>query len=225
LPGVYGPIPGVPPDTLLLGLRQYFSYSPAGDLWFHGAENMGFAAHTDPPVRMLRADVTPGSAWQDTVHFESFFPGGQLFLSEDQSYAWSLTPLAVLPLAGGNYRAVRAAFTLTSLGASAARFGEFARAVPGGMLPPRRGTWFAHRLGPVAIDWPSGPTDSFSNSATFELMGQGRTTLPPRRVEWEAGLAAAPAQAAMRMGPASVSAAGSSESSVMRSGLRTRSTP
>jgi hypothetical protein len=217
-PCVYGPVPGLAPDTLRVGLRQYYSVAADGALWFHGAENGAAASHTDPPVRQLLADPQPNQAWTDTVRFESFFPLGTPFLVDHEVFTSTTTDLASLTVPAGTFDVLRSSATEVSLDNPLAA----AATVPADSIPPERGTWFARRHGPVAVDWPTGPTSGFANSVTFELMGEGVGLLPPRRKVWETALLP---QAAVRMGPESVSAAGSSDRPVMRSGLRTRSSP
>jgi len=226
-PWVYGPVPGLVPDSVRVGLRQYFSYAPDGALWFHGAENGAAASVTEPPVRRLLADPGPAQAWTDTVLFTSYFPLGTPFLVDHEVFTSTTTPLATLPLPAGTFTALRSSALSVSLdnpmagGRAAALLAQpgLAATPPADSLPPERGTWYAQGRGPVAIDWPSGPTDGFSNSVTFELMAWGFGALPPRRTVWEAG------QAAVRMGPASDMAEGSSGSPQILSGLRTRSSP
>jgi hypothetical protein len=215
VPCVDGPVPGLPPDTLRVGLRQYYSVAPDGALWFHGAENGAAASHTDPPLRQLLPDPQPNQAWTDTVLFESFFPLGTPFAIDHEVYTSTTTDFASITVPAGRFDVLRSSATFVSLDHPLAATAT----VPADSIAPERGTWFARRVGPVAVDWPSGPTSGFSNSVTFELMGEGVGLLPPRRTVWEAG------QAAVRMGPASVIAEGSSGRPQILSGLRTRSRP
>jgi hypothetical protein len=189
-PFVYGDVPGQTRDSTLFGLRQFWSISPDGDLWFHGAQNNGFMSHTTPPVRMLRAKVKPGDAWIDSVYFESFLPGGVPFFQNNESYAWTVSDDAWLALPGGVFKALRSSAVLDDLPAPAVRAGAFP--APGGAggqafaarglapLPePLRGTWFSRHDGMVARDWPSGQGEVNLNSVTFELVGQGTGPVPP----------------------------------------------
>ncbi len=215
-PCVYGPVPGLTPDTLRVGLRQYYSVAADGALWFHGAENSVAASHTDPPVRQLLPDPQPNQAWTDTVLFESFFPLGTPFVVDHEVFTSTTTVLASITVPAGTFDVLRSSAPVACLehplGAAAT--------TPADSIPAERGTWFARRHGPVAVDWPSGPTSGFSNSVTFELMGEGvGLGLPRRRTMWEAP------QAAVRMGPASLMAEGSSGRPQILSGLRTRSRP
>src|SRR5205814_1249638 len=114
-PCVYGPVPGQVPDTLRLGLRQYFSYAPDGALWFHGAENGAAASHTNPPVRQLLPAPGPLQAWTDTVRFASFFPLGTPFLTDSLAVRSTTTDLAELDLPAATFRALRSSPSPTSL--------------------------------------------------------------------------------------------------------------
>jgi hypothetical protein len=51
------------PDSVVVGLRQYWSIAPDGAVWFHGARNGIVSAHSEPPVRNLLARPKPGDAW------------------------------------------------------------------------------------------------------------------------------------------------------------------
>ena len=90
-PFVYDDVPGQTRDSTVYGLREYYSISPAGDLWFHGAQNNGFMSHTTPPMRLLRADPRPGDAWIDSVLFESFLPGMVPFFVSTVSSSWTIS--------------------------------------------------------------------------------------------------------------------------------------
>lgn len=131
-PWVYGEVPGLPVDATLNGLRQYYSLAPDGALWFHGAQNLGFMSHTEPPVRQLSADPVPGAAWVDTVFFESFFPGGIPFFSATQTYAFKLSERAFLDLPGGPVHALRSSVVIDELDGFSARGVAIATAAYGG---------------------------------------------------------------------------------------------
>jgi len=190
-PFVYDDVPGQTRDSTLYGLRQYYSISPAGDLWFHGAQNNGFMSHTTPPVRMLRANPRPGEAWVDSVLFESFLPGMVPFFQNSESYSWTVSQPARLVLPGGGFRGLRSSSVIDDLPVPpAARAGTtpsagsdlleaFARRGLGALPEPLRGTWFAHRVGMVARDWPSGQGETNLNAVTYELIGQGMGPVPP----------------------------------------------
>lgn len=192
-PWVYGEIPGLVRDTTLFGLRQYFSRSPNGDLWFHGAQNNGFMSHTEPPVRQLLASPAPGQAWSDTVLFESFFPGFILFFRDNYRYEWTLSPRARLPLPAGVFEAIRATSVLWSVEPPGPvplaavpsddrdvsiwdRLGMVGRP---GQVDVLKGFWFARHVGIVARDWPSGEGVTNTNILTFELLRQGMGPVPP----------------------------------------------
>jgi hypothetical protein len=192
-PFVYSEIPGMVPDTILVGLRQYFSISPEGALWFHGAENGIVRAHSDPPVRQLIADPRAGESWADTVVFESFI-GPTVFIRDRYLYTWTLSETARLPLPAGTFRALRATSLVDSAppepGAMAmvrvlaGTDADDAFAGLGVALKPqpvenKRGSWFAKHVGIVARDWPSGLGPSNINTETFELMGRGVGPVPP----------------------------------------------
>jgi hypothetical protein len=192
-PLVYSEIPGLVPDTVFVGLRQYFSISPAGDLWFHGAMNGIVRSHTEPPVRQLLANPTPGEAWSDTVFFESFI-GPALFFEADFAYEWTLSERARVTVPAGTFRAVRATSVIydapppgpgaasarTRSGAGldelATRFGVALKPQPVDIL---KGYWFARHEGIVARDWPFGDGPENSNVRTMELIGEGVGPVPP----------------------------------------------
>jgi hypothetical protein len=190
-PLVYSEIPGMISDTVFVGLRQFFSISPVGDLWFHGAANKGVMSHTEPPVRQLLAHPKPGEAWSDTVFFESFLPGMVLFLEADYLYEWTLSERARLTVPAGTFRAVRATSVIYDAppvpgGASvragagmdelAVRFGVALKPHPVDIL---KGYWFARHVGIVARDWPFGDGPENSNVRTMELIGEGVGPVPP----------------------------------------------
>lgn len=125
-PWVYGEVPGRQIDDTLFGLRQYFSIAPDGALWFHGAQNNGFMAHTDPPVRQLPAQVRVEAASLDTVNFESFLPGNIPFYRARQTYLWSITQIEWLTLPAGSYRAARAKVVVDDVFGDGARIAEAA---------------------------------------------------------------------------------------------------
>lgn len=194
-PFVYQDVPGLVRDSTLFGLRQFFSLSPVGDVWFHGAQNNGFMSHSDPPVRQLLASPSPGETWADTVQFESFFPGMILFLRDNYLYSWTLSSQATLVLPGGVFPALRAGAVIDDAPA-AARRSPMQPAVGGlalgdqalvafarlGMAPlpePLRGSWFARHRGMVARDWPSGEGPVNVNTVTFERIGGGHGPVPP----------------------------------------------
>ena len=194
-PFVYDDVPGQARDSTLYGLRQFYSISPDGDLWFHGAQNNGFMSHTTPPVRMLRANPRPGEAWVDSVLFESFLPGMVPFFQNPESYSWTISEPARLVLPGGGFRGLRSSSVIDDLPALPAARGatrteamfmpgsaaleSFARRGLGALPEPLRGTWFAHHVGMVARDWPSGQGEVNLNAVTFELVGQGVGPVPP----------------------------------------------
>lgn len=192
-PLVYSEIPGMVPDTILVGLRQYFSISPEGALWFHGAENGIVRAHSDPPVRQLLADPRAGESWADTVVFESFI-GPNVFIRDRYLFTWTLSETARLPLPAGTFRALRAtslvdiappepgaAQVARVLGATDAddAFGRLGVALKPQPVENKRGFWFARHVGIVARDWPSGVGEMNVNSETFELIGRGIGSVPP----------------------------------------------
>jgi len=183
-PLVYSEVPGMVPDTVIVGLRQYFSISPEGDLWFHGAQNGIVRSHTEPPVRNLLAHPRPGEAWADTVFFESFI-GPNPFITADYTYSWTLSETARLALPGGTFRAVRATAVLdytlaktprTESGVSQEALGVLLKPGPVDVL---KGFWFARHVGIVARDWPFGEGAVNANVATYELIGTGIGPVPP----------------------------------------------
>ncbi len=194
-PFVYDDVPGQVRDSTLYGLHQYFSISPRGDVWFHGAQNNGFMSHTDPPVRQLLASPTPGETWADTVQFESFFPGMVLFVRDNYLYSWTLSDPAKLVLPGGVFRAVRAGASIDDAPVAGVRspmHTEVGGLTPGnaaleafarlGLTPlpePLRGSWFSRHDGMVARDWPSGAGVVNLNSVTLERIGSGTGPVPP----------------------------------------------
>jgi len=191
-PLVYSAVPGEIPDSVVVGLRQYWSIAPDGALWFHGARNGIVSAHSDPPVRNLLARPKPGDAWADTVLFESFI-GGSVFLRNYYLYDWKLSEVTVLDLPAGSYRALRATSTIFDAPpeeglalAQIMRSGDGLRSRRGVALAPTpepvdifRGWWFARHDGIVAKDWPFGEGSEFINIATYELVGEGMGPVPP----------------------------------------------
>jgi hypothetical protein len=192
-PFVYSAVPGEIPDSVVVGLRQYWSIAPDGALWFHGARNGIVSAHSVPPVRNLLAKPKPGDAWADTVLFESFI-GGVPFLRNYYLYDWKLSDVTVLDLPAGSYRALRATSIINDAppeeGALALaqimRSGDGLRSRRGVALAPTpepvdifRGWWFARHDGTVAKDWPFGEGTEFINIATYELVGEGMGPVPP----------------------------------------------
>ena len=182
-PLVYSEIPGQIPDTVVVGLRQYFSVAPDGALWFHGAQNGIVRAHSEPPVRNLLAKPSPGEAWADTVLFESYI-GGSLFIQDNYIYDWKLSEPARLDLPAGSFKAVRATQTIQFLEQSL-RVGALTDLVRAGVaLKPGpveilKGSWFAKHEGIVAKDWPFGEGEVNVNVATYELIGEGTGPIPP----------------------------------------------
>jgi hypothetical protein len=187
-PFVYSEIPGEIPDSVIVGLRQYWSISPAGDLWFHGALNGIVRAHSEPPVRNLLAKPKPGDAWADTVLFESFL-GDSPFVSDRYLYQWTLSEPATLDLPAGSFKALRATQTVYDAppepGTALVRIsGVPGLSRRGVMLAPApvdilRGFWFARHEGIVARDWPFGEGPDNANVATYELIGEGVGPVPP----------------------------------------------
>jgi hypothetical protein len=183
-PLVYSAIPGQVPDSVIVGLYQYFSISPAGDLWFHGAQNGIVRAHSDPPVRNLLAHPRPGEAWADTVHFESFI-GSSVFNDSDYLFTWTLSEEARLALPAGTVRAVRATSVIydapsTSLRvASAVAVSHLGVILRPGPVDVLKGFWFARHEGIVARDWPFGEGAENTNIETFELVREGFGPVPP----------------------------------------------
>lgn len=181
-PLVYSPVPGQVPDTVIVGLRQYFSIAPDGALWFHGAQNGIVRAHSEPPVRNLLAKPKGGDAWADTVLFESYI-GGALFLEDHYVYQWTLSNETRLDLPAGSFKAVRATSTIQFLeDLSRLGLGELMRA--GVALKPEpvdilKGSWFARHEGIVAKDWPLGEGEVNVNVATYELIAEGTGPIPP----------------------------------------------
>lgn len=197
-PLVYGEVPGLLVDDTFFGLRQYFSIAPDGSLWSHGAQNNGFMSHTEPPLRQLLADPKPGDTWQDVVFFESFFPGGIPFFSNDEIYTFTLSERASIDLAGGRFHALRASVVIDDAqpGAAALAAAAFdgialradAAVAPVVLARPRgdrpevpalKGLWYARREGLVARDYPFGPGPGNVNIATFERIGEGTGPIPP----------------------------------------------
>jgi len=192
-PFVYSAVPGEIPDSVVVGLRQYWSIAPDGALWFHGARNGIVSAHSEPPVRNLLARPKPGDAWADTVLFESFI-GDTPFLRDYYSYEWKLSEVTRLDLPAGSFRALRATSIITNApppeeglalaGVRLAGVGVSGRR--GVALKPLpepvdifRGWWFARHDGLVARDWPFGEGTEFINIATYELVGEGMEPVPP----------------------------------------------
>lgn len=189
-PLIYSAIPGTVPDTVFVGLRQYFSISPLGDLWFHGASNGGVMSHTEPPVRQLLANPRPGEAWSDTVLFESFLPGMVLFIQDSYIYEWTLSETARLVVPAGTFRAVRArsliydgpplpgatAGSVNGTGDVLERLGVQLKPQPVEIF---KGFWFARHVGIVARDWPFGEGPENANVRTVELIGRGTGPVPP----------------------------------------------
>jgi hypothetical protein len=175
-------------DSTRYGLRQYFSVAPDGALWFYGAQNNGFMSYTEPPVRELLAEPVAGEAWNDTVLFQSFFPGGIPFFTARQAYAWTLSERTKLRVPAGVYHAYRSSQTIGDAEAPVAfARGDLASAgwsehsVQARPEDPDvlKGFWFARRRGIVARDWPSGPGPTNTNITTFELLDQGTGPIPP----------------------------------------------
>jgi hypothetical protein len=204
-PWVFGEVPGLPVDTTLYGLRQYYSIAPDGSLWFHGAHNRGFMSHTEPPVRMLPPKIELGAAITDTVFFESFLPGNIPFFSATQSFRWTIDRIEWLDLPAGSYRAARASLFVDDVedGAGVANAGlveaaffgarvsageeaivararreDLARGPGEGDLVPERGMWFARHTGMVARDYPHGPGPEVTNITTYERWGEGFGPVP-----------------------------------------------
>ena len=182
-PLVYSEIPGQVPDTVIVGLRQYYSVAPDGALWFHGAQNGIVRAHTEPPVRNLLAKPSPGESWADTVMFESFI-GGSLFIQDNYIYDWKLSDVARLDLPAGSFKAVRATQTIFFADESL-RIGALSDLVRAGVaLKPGpvdilKGSWFAKHEGIVARDWPFGQGEVNANLATYEMIAEGMGPVPP----------------------------------------------
>lgn len=184
-PFVYSEIPGQIPDTVVVGLRQYYSVAPDGALWFHGAQNGIVRAHSEPPVRNLLAKPKPGDAWADTVLFESYI-GGALFIQDNYRYTWTLSEPARLDLPAGTFKAVRATQTVNfadeARGLSLASIDGVVRAgvaLKPGPVDILKGSWFAHHEGIVARDWPFGEGETNTNIATYELIAEGTGPIPP----------------------------------------------
>jgi hypothetical protein len=200
-PLVYSEIPGMLPDEIFDGLRQYYSIAPDRALWWHGAQNKGVMSHMEPPVRQLPADVVPGATWQDTTFFESFLPGMIPFWSNHERWDFALSERAVLELVGGIERgAVRVDVVITdtyypgALIAAAALDGVIAPASQAGRdeapfvvqanggpksVPEvKKGLWFARHEGLVARDFPFGPGDGIRNIVTFEKLAEGTGPVP-----------------------------------------------
>ena len=92
-------------------------------------------------------------------------------------------------LPGGGFRGLRSSSVIDDLPALPAARGatrteamfmpgsaaleSFARRGLGALPEPLRGTWFAHHVGMVARDWPSGQGEVNLNAVTFELVGRG----------------------------------------------------
>jgi len=193
-PFVYSAVPGEIPDSVIVGLRQYWSIAPDGALWFHGARNGIVSAHSVPPVRNLLAKPKPGDAWADTVLFESFI-GGAPFLRDYYLYEWKLSEVTVLDLPAGSYRALRATSIISDAPPEEGLLALARMPRSGGLgvssrrgvaLTPSpepvdifRGWWFARHDGIVAKDWPFGEGSEFVNVATYELVGEGMGPVPP----------------------------------------------
>jgi len=183
-PLVYSPVPGQVPDTVLVGLYQYYSIAPDGALWFHGAQNGPVRAHSEPPVRNLLAKPSPGEAWADTVLFESFI-GGQLFIQDRYLYQWTLSEVARVDLPAGSFKAVRATSTIYDApptGLAVSSFDSIVRrgvTLKPGPVDILKGSWFARHEGIVAKDWPFGQGEENANIATYELIAEGNGPIPP----------------------------------------------
>ena len=190
-PFVYSAVPGEIPDSVIVGLRQYWSIAPDGALWFHGARNGIVRAHSEPPVRNLLAKPKPGDAWADTVLFESFI-GDVPFVRDYYLYQWTLSDVTRLDLPAGTFRGVRATQTIydapPEAGVALARMrsSDAALVRHGVALAPAptpvdilKGWWFARHEGIVAKDWPFGDGPENSNVATYELVGEGMGPVPP----------------------------------------------
>ncbi len=106
-PWVYGPVPGLPVDESLEGLRQYFSVDAAGALRMHGSQNDGIMSYMEPPIRYLPPEPAPGATWIDTTYFRSFFPGMVPIFAGAQTYASTLSARAFLDLPGTPVHALR----------------------------------------------------------------------------------------------------------------------
>jgi hypothetical protein len=203
-PWVYGPVPGLPVDESLEGLRQYFSVDEEGALRMHGSQNDGIMSYMEPPIRYLPPEPVPGAAWIDTTYFRSFFPGMEPIFAGAQTYASTLSDRAFLDLPGAPVHALRraqvidtydgpvgSAVAIASLdgaglaaalleGASAEV--ALARAREGGRnrpeLDPKKGNWFARSQGIVARDYPHGAGSTNINITTYERIGSGFGAIP-----------------------------------------------
>ncbi len=184
-PWVYSSVPGQVPDTNLVGLRQYFAVSQSGALQFLGAQNNGFMSFTDPPLRLLLADPAPGASWEDTVRFESFFPGGVPFFQATQVHSWRSSSRTHLKLPAGSFQALRSTVSIQEIEDAAGAWSDFTAfhahgiAARPGDLEILRGFWFARRHGVVARDYPSSPGPTNANTNTYELIDEGVGPLPP----------------------------------------------
>ncbi len=205
-PWVYGPVPGLPVDESLAGLRQYYSVDAAGALRMHGAQNDGIMSYMEPPIRHLPPAPTPQATWIDTTFFRSFFPGMEPIFAGAQTYTSTLSERAFLDLPGKPAHALRrsqvidefdgpvpgAGFALAGLdGTSLAaalldgESPELALAAARGdprdrpTLDPEKGIWFARGQGFVARDYPHGPGSSIINITTYERIGNGFGPVPP----------------------------------------------
>ena len=204
-PWVYGPVPGLPVDESLEGLRQYFSVDEAGALRMHGAQNDGIMSYMEPPIRYLPPEPVPGATWIDTTYFRSFFPGMEPIFAGAQTYASTLSERAFLDLPGTPAQALRRAQVIDTydgpVGSAASFAGldgaglaaallegaspEVALATARGgrrdrpTLDPEKGNWFARSQGIVARDYPHGPGSANINITTYERIGSGWGPIPP----------------------------------------------
>jgi len=204
-PWVYGPVPGLPVDESLEGLRQYYSVDSAGALRMHGAQNDGIMSYMEPPIRHLPPDPAPGAAWIDTTFFRSFFPGMVPIFAGAQTYASTLSERAFLDLPGTPVHALRRSQLIDSydgpVGSAVALEGidgaALAAALLDGASPelalaaarngrrdrptlvPEKGIWFARGQGAVARDYPHGVGPTNINITTYERIGSGFGPVPP----------------------------------------------
>ena len=203
-PWVYGPVPGLPVDESLEGLRQYYSVDEAGALRMHGAQNDGIMSYMDPPIRHLPPVPVAGATWIDTTFFQSFFPGMVPIFAGAQTYTSTLSDRAFLDLPGRPAQALRRGQVIDEFdgpvgsGISLADLdgGILAAALLDGETPevalaaaargrrdrptldPLKGIWFARGQGFVARDYPHGPGTTNTNITTYERIDSGFGPVP-----------------------------------------------
>ncbi len=204
-PWVYGPVPGLPVDESLEGLRQYYSVDAAGALRMHGSENDGIMSYMDPPIRHLPPTPVPQATWIDTTFFRSFFPGMVPIFAGAQTYTSTLSDRVFLDLPGKPAHALRRAQVIDefegpvpgTLGLSGLDGAILAAALLDGASPelalaaarggrrdrpaldPLKGIWFARGQGFVARDYPHGPGTTNINITTYERIDSGFGPVPP----------------------------------------------